>query len=274
MRICYFEERDHIIERGIFSCNAVLEKCASYASRAFEDFCREEHLLADAAGPAACAEMIFSNWQDQQLAAQGGKAAAAAAAQRRPRAMPGHESERTRERRLDQSTNRSTTTTITAAVATTGDLNELERHALYFVELLQAIAHTPTLNVSDHTFTPKAYLYPRLEFALCKTLVLYAQPTQSATPRRPSAVAEYARAQLAALQRVDDCVGGIDIARLASESLLQQSQPLDASGHFTLMSVYAKFYSDLLHRASLGQCIFSSHLRCFLAPSAIEPLVA
>ena len=198
-----FQERDHIIERGIFSCNAVLEKCALYASRAFEDICREEHLLAEAAGPHACAEMIFANWQEQQAAAQGGKAAAAAA-QRRPRALPGHESERTRER-LDQAGG--------DRASATAELNELERRALYFAELLQSIAHTQSLVVSEHTFTPKAYLYPRLEFALCKTLVLFAQPTESATPRRPSAVAEFARSQLAALQRVDSCVGGLEVCQ-------------------------------------------------------------
>jgi hypothetical protein len=54
------------VERGSISCNAVLEKISLYASRAFEDFAREEHQLADATTPRSCAEMIYVNYQGNE----------------------------------------------------------------------------------------------------------------------------------------------------------------------------------------------------------------
>ncbi|KAI6193204.1 Membrane-associated protein gex-3 [Aphelenchoides besseyi] len=233
------EEKDHIIERGVLSCNAVLEKISMYSSKAFEDFIREEHVLTDATTPRACAEMIYVNYQDQAQTNSKN-----APPRPEPKPLPGHESLR-----------------IHTKIA---DLSDLERRNLYFVELLQAIAHSNQIVVSEHTFTPKTYLYPRLEFSIMKNLVLFAQPNENSTPRRPSEVFAYLQSQIATLQRVDDCVG-IDLARLFNDTLLQQSQQLDSGGHFTLTSVYSKFYCDLLHRASLGQIMYADHLRAFIA---------
>ncbi|KAI6226267.1 hypothetical protein M3Y99_01310400 [Aphelenchoides fujianensis] len=247
------EEQDHIVERGVLSCNAVLEKISQYSSRAFEDFIREEHVLTDATTPRACAEMIYINYQDQGQAND-----KKAPPPREPKPLPGHESIRVHSK--------------------SGELTELERRNLYFVELLQAIAHSSQIVISEHTFTPKAYLYPRLEFSIMKNLVLFAQPNENAVPRRPSEVFAYLQSQMAALQRIDDCVG-IDLARLFNDTLLQQSQALDSGGHYTLTTIYSKFYCDLLHRASLGQIVYSDHLREFItntdgppASSAASPL--
>jgi hypothetical protein len=108
-----FREKDHIIERGILSCNAVLEKISTYAARAFEDFIREEHQLANATTPRSCAEMIYINYQGQDNSSNSKHQPPA----REPQPLPGHESIR--------------------IASKSGDLTDLERRNLYFVEILQ-----------------------------------------------------------------------------------------------------------------------------------------
>lgn len=85
------------------------------------------------------------------------------------------------------------------------ELSELERRNLYFVEILQAIAHTKQIVVSNDIFAPKEFLYARLELSIMKCLVAYAKPEKSTIPRRPSEVYTYAQSLMANIQRVDDC---------------------------------------------------------------------
>jgi hypothetical protein len=54
---------------------------------------------------------------------------------------------------------------------------------------------------------------------------------------------------------------GIDLARLFNDALSQQSQQIDSNGNYTLTSIYCEFYCELLHRASLGQLMYSDHLK-------------
>lgn len=54
---------------------------------------------------------------------------------------------------------------------------------------------------------------------------------------------------------------GIDLARLFSDAFSQQSQQVDANGNYTLTAIYCEFYCELLHRASLGQLMYSDHLK-------------
>jgi hypothetical protein len=51
---------------------------------------------------------------------------------------------------------------------------------------------------------PKAFLHPRLELSIMKSLVLFARPDKATAPRRPSEVFNYLQSVMAAIQRVDD----------------------------------------------------------------------
>jgi hypothetical protein len=96
-----------------------------YAARAFEDFAREEHRLADATTPRSCAEMIYINYQ-------GNEQTGSSKHQPQPKEhqpLPGHESLRIGSK--------------------SGELTELERRCLYFAEILQAIAHAKQIQVNS-----------------------------------------------------------------------------------------------------------------------------
>jgi hypothetical protein len=113
------------VERGSISCNAVLEKISLYAARAFEDFSREEHKLADLTSPRSCAEMIYVNYQGNEQTGSSKHQPPP----REPQPLPGHESAR--------------------IGVKSGELTELERRCLYFAEILQAIAHAKQIQVNS-----------------------------------------------------------------------------------------------------------------------------
>jgi hypothetical protein len=107
---------------------------------------------------------------------------------REPQPLPGHESLRLSSK--------------------SGELTELERRNLYFVEILQSIAHSKQIIVSNDIFAPKEFLYARLELSIMKCLVQYAKPEKSTVPRRPSDVYNHLMSLMATIQRVDDCGRG------------------------------------------------------------------
>jgi hypothetical protein len=59
------EERDHIIEKGLISCNAVLEELSKRTADVLIQMSHEELQLADSVQPQACAAIIAVAYQQQ-----------------------------------------------------------------------------------------------------------------------------------------------------------------------------------------------------------------
>ncbi|CAD5225760.1 unnamed protein product [Bursaphelenchus xylophilus] len=232
------EEKDHILERAVLSANASLEKLALQTARLFDEVAKEEHQLSDQTSPRSCAQMIAVNYQFQS----GDKKQSQPYIQ-----MPGFESHRQK--------------------SSATDLNELERRNLYLVELCQSISQSTRIKVTDHLFHPKAFLHNNLEVVFMRNLVNYTKNPNGQYPKRPSEVLDYVKSEMAALQRVDDCLN-VNVSQIFNDALLQQTQPLDSFGHPTISQIYYAFYSDLLHKASLCQLMYSDHLKAFI--SAID----
>ncbi|CAD5218478.1 unnamed protein product [Bursaphelenchus okinawaensis] len=229
------EEKDHIMERAVLSANASLEMLSKQTARLFDEMLKEEHQLSEQTSPRSCAQMIavkYYNFDEKKS---------------QPYVqMPGYESHRQK--------------------SSATELTELERRNLYLVELCQSLKQCERIKVVDHLFHPKAFLQDNLEVFFMDNLVNFTKNTTGTYPKRPSEVMEYIRTELATLQRIDDCLN-INVSQIFNDALLQQTQPLDSLGRPTVSQIYYTFYSDLLHKASLCQIMYSDHFKSFVSSS-------
>lgn len=61
-----------------------------------------------------------------------------------------------------------------------------------------------------------------------------------------------------------------DLTQFLTDTLLQQTQLLDSQGKETITSIYSRWYLEvLLRKASIGQLIYSEHLREFIGTSEL-----
>ncbi|KAL7078798.1 hypothetical protein ACQ4LE_002746 [Meloidogyne hapla] len=223
------EENDTIIEKGLTSCNIVLEEMARKTVDVFSKVCADGQQLVISTEPRACANMFALEFQGKN-----------------EMKMPGFES-------IRQS----------GQPISSNDSNNL-----YLGELCQALTNTKELNILRHIFIPREFLFQQLEKYLNTSLLRYIhsnnEQQQLECPRRPSEMMAFLSAQLNALQQLD-IFYNFDLTRLFNDTLLQQSQREDAHGNETLAELYSKWYLEvLLRKASTCHLLYSEHMQSFV----------
>uniref|UniRef100_A0A1I8ADZ0 Nck-associated protein 1 n=1 Tax=Steinernema glaseri TaxID=37863 RepID=A0A1I8ADZ0_9BILA len=235
------EEKIHIVERGLSLCNMILEQLARETTNVISRLGEHEMMLFEKLSTRECAGIIA-----EVMPQKTGKHAANTV-----RRMPGEESVRIIRDQL----------TLPDKLTTA------------LVELCSAVGYCRELTVSEHIFAPREFLCQEMERYLGEVLrESVIKDTQSGEhPRRPSEMLAILNAHISVLQMVDSCVS-IDMMKLLTTALLQQTQPLDSQGSETLTSIYCKWYLEvLLRRASNCQIVYSDHFESFISNSENLP---
>ncbi|VDM37485.1 unnamed protein product [Toxocara canis] len=235
------EEKAHVNEKSLSLCNMVLDELAKETTSVVERLCEHETLLHEQLSPTSCAKLIEEHVKPK------GKGAAAV----RVSAMPGEESVR--------------------VCRDTLTLADKLQTALF--ELCSAIGSCKQIVVAEHIFAPREYLSQQLEHQLTSSLQSLIMAGEH--PRRPSELLSALHAHMAVLQNIDTEVN-IDITRLFTNVLLQQTQPFDCHSSETITSIYTKWYLEVvLRRMSAGHILFSPHLAALIPnseyPHAFNP---
>ncbi|KAL8164072.1 UNVERIFIED_CONTAM: Nck-associated protein 1-like [Gekko kuhli] len=234
----------HLRSCALGLCNNFLEEIARQASSYILDTCAEQRNLSEQLLPKHCAATISKarNKRARKAASKKGEV---------ERDKPGAESHR-KDRSL---------------------VTNLDKLHLMLTELCWTLNYVPSFLVFEHTVTPAEYLSSQLEMRLNRALVRLAQASPGSTElARPSevlaGVQAYATFLVSLMHRV-----GLDTGRLLRNVLLQQTQPLDASGEQTLTTLYTNWYLEsLLRQASMGTIVFSPGMRAFVnLPKEGEP---
>ncbi|TMS37405.1 hypothetical protein L596_004342 [Steinernema carpocapsae] len=235
------EEKIHIVERGLSMCNMILEQLARETTNVIGRLGEHEMMLSEKLSTRECASIIA-----EAIRPKTGKHATPTI-----RRMPGEESFRVMRDQL----------TLPDKLTTA------------LVELCSAVGYCRELEVSDHIFAPREFLSVELERYLGDVLriTIFKDSQTSEYPRRPSEMLEILNSQISALQMIDSCVS-IDMMKLLTTALLQQSQPTDSQGTDTLTLTYCKWYLEvLLRRASNCQIVYSDHFESFIGNSEALP---
>ncbi|KAK0397830.1 hypothetical protein QR680_002290 [Steinernema hermaphroditum] len=234
------EEKIHIVERGLSMCNMILEQLAREAISVISRLGEHELMLSEKLSTRECASIIA-----EAMRPKTGKHAVTTV-----RRMPGEESVRIMRDQL----------TLPDKLMTA------------LVELCSAVGYCRELTVSEHIFAPREFLCQEMERYLGDVLRTSLAKDQSGEhPKRPSEMLATLNAQISVLQMVDSCVS-IDMMKLLTTALLQQTQPMDSQGSETLTSIYCKWYLEvLLRRASNCQIVYSDHFESFISNSENLP---
>jgi NCK-associated protein 1 len=140
----------------------------------------------------------------------------------------------------------------------------------HLVLICQSISSFPILSAWDHTFVPREYLVPNLEDLFMKrvfSMMRYNSDTHEIA--RPSEVLSRIQSYMSALRTLELYVT-IDMTRVLTAVLLQETQHLDSKGEATLASSYTSWYTNtLLKRVAAGGICYSVSRKCFLSRTAL-----
>lgn len=140
----------------------------------------------------------------------------------------------------------------------------------HLVSICQSFSSFPVLSAWDHTFVPREYLVPHLEDLFMKrvfAMMQYNSDTHEIA--RPSEVLARIQSYMSALRTLELYVT-IDMTRVLTAVLLQETQLLDSKGEATLASSYTSWYtSTLLKRVAAGGICYSVSRRCFISRTAL-----
>lgn len=231
------EEYSHLRKAALGMCNNFLEEMAQQATTCILDASAEQCKLSEQLLPKQCAATISK--------ARNKRARKATSKKGEPeRDKPGAESHRK---------NRSAVT----------NLDKLHQT---LTELCWSLNYVSIIVVFEHTLTPAEYLSSQLEMRLSRSLVRLAKPNPSSPElARPSEVLAAVQAYVTFLMSLMHRVG-LDIGRLLRNVLLQQTQPLDASGEQTITTLYTNWYLEsLLRQASMGSIVLSPAMQAFVS---------
>ena len=134
------------------------------------------------------------------------------------------------------------------------------------VDLCFSLNYFPSILVWDHSFVPREYLVSHLEDLLMKNIVSmmnYSAATFEVD--HPSTVVRRIRSYISCLRSLELYVN-IDMQRVLTSVLLQETQPLDSKGERTIASDYTTWYTTvLLKRVSEGGIQYCAARRCFMS---------
>ncbi|CAI5765035.1 Uncharacterized protein PODLI_1B040521 [Podarcis lilfordi] len=231
------EEYPHLQSCALGLCNNFLEEMAKQACTCILDASAEQRNLSEQLLPKHCAATISKarNKRTQKASSKKGEP---------ERDKPGAESHR-KDRSL---------------------VTNLDKLHLTLTEICWSLNNVTSFAVFEHTVTPAEYLSSQLETRLGRSLVRLAKPNPSSPElARPSealaGVQAYTTFLVSLMHRI-----GLDTGRLLRNVLLQQTQPLDASGEQTLTTLYTNWYLEsLLRQASMGSIVLSPSMQTFVS---------
>ncbi|XP_066472263.1 nck-associated protein 1-like [Tiliqua scincoides] len=231
------EEYPHLRNGALSMCSVFLEEMARQATACILDASAEQCKLSEQLLPKHCAATISKarNKRARKTTSKKGEP---------ERDKPGAESHR-KDRSL---------------------VTNLDKLHQTLTELCWSLNYAASIVVFEHTVTPAEYLSSQLETRLSRSLVRLAKPNPSSPElARPSEVLAAVQAYVTFLMSLMHRVG-LDIGRLLRNVLLQQTQPLDASGEQTLTTLYTNWYLEsLLRQASMGSIVLSPAMQAFVS---------
>jgi len=234
------EERINIGERCVNSINHFLELIAKEVKTLLGAVCSERMHLDDQLFPSrACGHYVQSH--SSKIKTKEKKAPP-------PLVQPGEESKR---RKREESVRQ-------------------DASVRHLVNICFSVNCFPAITAWEHTFVPREYLVPYLEDLFMKHVVgmmHYNHDTQDIA--RPSEVLARIQSYMASLRTLELYVN-IDMTRVLTAVLLQETQLLDSKGEFTIASTYTSWYTNtLLKRVAAGGICFSKSRKCFISRSSL-----
>jgi NCK-associated protein 1 len=137
-------------------------------------------------------------------------------------------------------------------------------------DLCFTVTAFPSISAWDHTFTPREYLISHLEELFIKnifSMIRYNPDTLEIA--RPSEVFVRIQSYVATLRSLEFHVN-VDMTRVLTSVLLQETQPLDSKGEATIASTYTTWYNNvLLKRVSQGGICYSRSRMAFVSRRAM-----
>ncbi|XP_056418753.1 nck-associated protein 1-like [Hyla sarda] len=230
------EEAPHLLNCSLGLCNNFLDEISKQASSCIMDICAEQCNLSEKLLPKHCASTI-TKARNKRLKKTPPKKAEP------EREKPGTESQRK---------NRSVTT-------------NMDKLHITLCELCLSLNHKQKIMIFDHVVTPIEYLSSHIEKKFGRALVLLVNwKPNTREIQRPSEVLSAMRSYLSTLQSISHLVN-IDVTRTIRNTLLQQTQALDANGEQTITAIYTNWFLEcLLRQASAGLVVYSPTMKCFI----------
>ncbi|XP_003382558.1 PREDICTED: nck-associated protein 1-like [Amphimedon queenslandica] len=146
------------------------------------------------------------------------------------------------------------------------DMTNSDHAVRTLIDLCFTVTVFPSISAWDHTFTPREYLLPHLEELFIKnvfSMMKYNPDTQDIA--RPSEVLIRIQSYVSTLRNLELYVN-VDMTRVLTSVLLQETQPLDSKGEATIASTYSAWYNSvLLKRVSQGGICYSKNRMAFVS---------
>ncbi|CEF67826.1 Membrane-associated protein Hem [Strongyloides ratti] len=222
------EEHDTLIDRAIRHSTSFLEDIGKRLCTISLSMISEEYDLINQASATRCAELI-----DITNRAQIGKG------NRVPEIvpMPGHESVR----------------------ISRDQLSYMDKQLSILTDLINAVTSWDSFQVFDSILVPKDYVLRYYDKSLITIFSLkFFVDQEKKIISRPSDLLKFINSELTVLHYVERCLG-IDLQRLFTSVLNQESLTIDVYNNETFTSLYIKFYvSSILKKASTGNVHFST----------------
>ena len=231
------EERFFIHERSLYTVNLLLDEMAKEAKNIITAICDEQCKLSDQLLPKYA--LVNRNCIGNRKKKDG-----ITSKDLQFDNQPGNESyRRTRE-----------------------DLKQMDKFHMAVSELCYSINYTNCVQVWDHTFNPKEYLYQHLENRFLQALAGMAMCNLDANEiAKPTELLASIYTYMSVLQSVENFVQ-IDMSQIFNFVLLQHTQQWDYTGAKTITASYIQWYSDvLLRRVSNGNIGFSRTQKSFIS---------
>lgn len=230
------EEAPHLLNCSLGLCNNFLDEISKQTSSCIIDICAEQSNLSEKLLPKHCGKTITKARNKRLKKAPPKKAEP-------EREKPGTESQRK---------DRSVTT-------------NMDKLHLTLCELCITLNHMQKIMIFDHVVTPAEYLSSHIEKKFGRALVsLVNCKPNTREIQRPSEVLSAMRSFLSTLQSIAHFVN-IDVTRAIRNTLLQQTQAMDANGEQTITALYTNWYLEcLLRQASAGLVVYSPTMKCFI----------
>uniref|UniRef100_A0A0N4ZFJ6 Membrane-associated protein Hem n=1 Tax=Parastrongyloides trichosuri TaxID=131310 RepID=A0A0N4ZFJ6_PARTI len=222
------EEHDTIIDRAIRHATNYLEDVGKRLCTVSLSMISEEYELSSQASATRCAELI-----DITNRAQIGKG------NRVPEIvpMPGHESVR----------------------ISRDNLSSCDKQLSILTDLINAVTSWDSFHVFGSILVPKDYVLRYYDKSLITIFSLkFFSDQEKKVISRPSDLMKFINSELSILHYVERCLG-IDLQRLFTSVLNQESLTVDVYNNETFTSLYIKFYvASVLKKASTGNIQFSA----------------
>ncbi|XP_065902266.1 nck-associated protein 1 homolog [Dysidea avara] len=145
---------------------------------------------------------------------------------------------------------------------TRGDTQVEDSLLSSLIHLCWSINHLSSVTAWEHIFVPREYLVPHLEELFIRSIIEMLQYNHETSEiARPSEVLHSIRAFMSALRSIELHVT-IDMTRVLTAVLLQETQPQDSHGEPTITNLYTNWYINvLLKRVAQGNTIIYSPSR-------------